>query len=99
MDRLEKKQTDLLQKFVLLFIHICNIVINISLVTGTEGRGKRVPGFYCSHMCQVATVTCILLGYTKITTKFSLPAERPHCRTMFLERHIWKDLKSETISL
>ena len=48
-------------------------------------------------MRQVSMVTCILLRYTKITTNFSLPAGRQHCRAMFLERNIWKDLKSEII--
>ena len=46
-----------------------------------QGEGKkRAPGVHCSRMCQVSMVTCILLRYTKITTNFSLPAERPHCQ-------------------
>ena len=44
-------------------------------------------------------VTCILLRYTKIKTNFSLPAERSHCRGMFLVRRNLKDFKSEIILL
>ena len=58
-----------------------------------------MPGVHCSRMRQVSMVSCILLHYTKITTIFSLPAERPHCRAMLLARNIWTDLKSEIISL
>ena len=64
-----------------------------------RGGEKRVPGVHCSRMRQVSMVTCILLRYTKITTNFSLPARRPDWRTMLLTRNIWKDLKSEIISL
>ena len=62
-------------------------------IHSTEGRGKKL-GVYCLHMLQVPMVTCILLRYTKITTNFSLPTERPHCRAMLLARHIWKNMKS-----
>ena len=51
-----------------------------------------MPGVQCSRMCHVSMATCILLRYTKITTNFSLPAGRPHCRAMLLARNI---LKSE----
>ena len=70
-----------------------------SLVPGTARGEKRAPGVHCSRMCEVSIVTCILLRYTKITTNFSLPADRPHCRSMLLVRNIWKDLKSEIILL
>ena len=69
-----------------------------SLFPALRGE-KRVPGVHCSRMRQVSMVTCILLRYIKITTNFSLPARRPDCRTMLLTRNIWKDLKSEIISL
>ena len=74
-------------------------VINISLIPGTEGRGKKALVVYCLHMLQVPMVTCILLCYTKITTNFSLPAERPHCRVMLLARQIWKNMKSKIYHL
>ena len=54
---------------------------------------------HCLGLHQVPMVTCILLRYTTDTTNLSLPSERPHCRAMFLVRHIWKDLNSEIISL
>ena len=57
-----------------------------------------MPGVHCSCMHQVSMVTFILLA-TPISANFSLPAGRPHCRTMLLARNIWKDLKSEIISL
>ena len=62
-------------------------------------RGKRVPGAYCLGLHQVPMVTCILLRYTTITTNLSLPSERPHCRAMFIVRHIWKESNSKIISL
>ena len=34
-------------------------------------------------MRQVPLVTCILLRYTKINSKFCLPAKRPHCRVTY----------------
>ena len=77
--------------------YVC--VCGTSLVAGTMRRGKRAPGVHCSCMLQVSMVTCILLLYTKITTNFSLPPGRPHGRAMLLVRIIWKDLKSEIISL
>ena len=64
-----------------------------------QGGGKKAPGVPCSRMRQISMVTCILLRYTKITTNFSLSPGRPHCRTMLLARNVWKDLKSEIISL
>ena len=73
--------------------------MDIAWFPAPRGEGKRALGVYCSRMCQVPVVTCILLRYTKITTNFCLPAERPHCRAMFLVRHIQKDLKSENVSL
>ena len=66
-----------------------------SLVPGTEGRRKGVPGVYCLRMCQVPMVICILLRYTKIT----MNSERPHCRAMLLVRHNLKDFKLEIILL
>ena len=81
------------------YISLPCIILNCSLVPGAVRREKRVPGVHCSRMRQVSMVACILLHYTKIMTNFSLPAERPHCRAMFLARNIWKDLKSEIISL
>ena len=82
-------------------MHKCDhLTMNFNLVPRATRRGeKRAPGVRCSRMHQVSMVTCILLCYTKITTSFSLPAERPHCRAMLLARIIWKDLKSEIISL
>ena len=61
---------------VCMFVHVC--VCGTGLVPGAVRREKRVPGVHCSHMRQVSMVTCILLRHTKITTNFSLPAERPH---------------------
>lgn len=43
-------------------------------------------GYYNMH-------TTLLQDY------LSLPAERPHCKTMLLVRHIWRGLKSDIISL
>ena len=58
------------------------------------GEEESEPGTYCSHMCQVLFVTCILLRYTKITVNFCLPAESPHCMVIFSVGHIQAVLKS-----
>ena len=58
-----------------------------------------MPGVHCMRMRQVPLVTCILLCYTKIVAKISLPSKRPHCRAMLPVIHIRADLKSEVTSL
>ena len=81
------------------YLHLFLAVQDVARFLAPRGGEKKAPGVHCSHMHQVSMVTCILFRYTKITTNFSLPAGRPHCRAMLLARNIWKNLKSEIISL
>ena len=70
-----------------------------SFPASCAGEEEREPGTYCSHMCQVPLVTCILLHYTKIMVNFCLPADRPHCMVILPIGHVRAVLKSKTISL
>ena len=63
-------------------INLC-LHSNISL---PSSMAFLIAATLCMHLFPI--VTCILLCYTKITAKFSLLAERPHCRAMLSVRRI-----------
>jgi len=59
-----------------LFSHQC--ALDVAWFPLLKGGGKeRLAGVYCLCRHEVPMVTCILLHYAKIMTKFILPGERP----------------------